>query len=420
MKKLYVSLLCTALLSVVLLSWLIDSFATDSYEQDDFSQQREVLSGMVSYLESVEAEKRPKTLSELNKHFNLDMEFAANDTLALPSPLRQQLSQPSGLVLADDEGLYLVRSTAGLSGYHLAMRLPKPEQQKQDLLLTVLFYTGFSLCMWLPLIPLTQRISVLANAAAKFANGKLGTRISTNRFSYTKQLEQSFNAMAEQINALLEENKLMASSLSHDIRTPIACLRFGLDAALDTEDPNAQHRYLSRMEKDLDTMESMLSSYLNYAALQQQSAELNFSTVQLNNYLEEIVEQLSSQFNSVNVTVYCPSGLHINADLHWLARAIQNIIGNALRYAKSRIDIHVSVQNQYLDICISDDGPGIAQQEYDAVLKPFYQSAKHRNQQGYGLGLAICNKVLMWHKGTLLVGNCPKLGGAKFTLRLPL
>ncbi|MEO2266290.1 ATP-binding protein [Pseudoalteromonas sp. YIC-656] len=420
MKKLYVSLLCTALLSVVLLSWLIDSFATDSYEQDDFSQQRDVLGGMVSYLENVSIEEQQKTLSELNKHFNLDMKFAANSTLALPSPLRQQLFQPSGLVLADEEGLYLVRSSERLNDHHLAMRLPKPEQPKQDLLLTVLFYTGVSLCMWLPLVPLTQRISVLASAAAKFASGKLSTRVAPSRFSYTKQLEQSFNSMAEQINALLEENKLMASSLSHDIRTPIACLRFGLDAALDSDDPSAQQRYLSRMEKDLDTMESMLSSYLNFAALQQQSAELNFSSVELKSYLEEIVEQLSSQFNSLSVTVDCPPEQIINADLHWLARAIQNIIGNALRYAQSRIAIEVQVGNQFLDINIADDGPGIAQQEQHAVLKPFYQSAKHRNQQGYGLGLAICNKVLMWHKGELLVSNSAELNGAKFTLRLPL
>ena len=420
MKKLYLSLLATALLSVVLLSWLIDGIASDHDEHNDFIQQQALLGGMLSYLASYPTEQQRQQLATLNSHFNLNIGYAANSDLALPSPLRQQLYQEQGLTLADEDGLYLVRSTEQLADNHLTMRLPKPASSQHDLLLTVLFYCGFSLCMWLPLIPMTRRITTLANAATRFAKGKLDTRIASSRFSYTYQLERSFNSMAEQINALLAENKLMASSLSHDIRTPIACLRFGLDAAMDSEDEQSKQAYLKRMEKDLDNMESMLKSYLSFAALQQQNIELNYSRAELSPYLQEVGEQLLPQLRGIQVHIDCSHQLMVHADLHWLARCIQNILTNALRYADSQIVISAYTEAQQLHISIADDGPGVPVQERAAVLKPFYQSAKHRNQNGYGLGLAICHKVMLWHQGKLQVGSSAKLGGAQFTLILPM
>ncbi|WP_278405385.1 HAMP domain-containing sensor histidine kinase [Pseudoalteromonas ruthenica] len=422
MKKLYLSLLCTALISVVLLSWLIDSFASGPTQQDDFTQQRKVLAGMVSYLSEYEAKNQQQGLDALNQHFKLDIGLENNATLALPPSLITQLYSNSGLVLADNQGLYLVRAADSLHGKHLTMRLPKPKAADHDLLLTVLFYTGVSLCMWLPLIPLTRRISVLSNVTQQFADGHLEKRISASRWSYTTQLERRFNAMAEQINALLDENKLMASSLSHDIRTPIACLRFGLDAAIESDEKGAQQRYLQRMEKDLDTMESMLNSYLSYAALQQQTQQLTYSQTSASLYLHDICEQLQAQAkaNGQHIEVRCSNALKINADLHWLARALINILGNALRYAHQSVTVCANIDGHFLAITIEDDGPGIPQAERAAILKPFYQSAKHRSAQGYGLGLAICQKVMVWHHGYLEVSESNSLGGAKFTLKLPL
>ena len=87
MKKLYLSLLCTALISVVLLSWLIDSFASGPTQQDDFTQQRQVLAGMVSYLSEYEAKNQQHGLDALNQHFKLDIGLENNTTLALPNAL---------------------------------------------------------------------------------------------------------------------------------------------------------------------------------------------------------------------------------------------------------------------------------------------------------------------------------------------
>ena len=98
--------------------------------------------------------------------------------------------------------------------------------------------------------------------------------------------------MASQIEKLLDENKLMASSLSHDIRTPIACLRFGLEAAQDCPNEEKRLEYLARMEQDLDQMESMLKSYLAFATLEQKANQLTFNESDLHSYLLTVIHQV--------------------------------------------------------------------------------------------------------------------------------
>ena len=95
----------------------------------------------------------------------------------------------------------------------------------------MLFYASYAY-LWALITPLAKRLTVLNEAAQRFAKGDLKSRIHLSHFTYIKDVELTFNRMASQIENS-DENKLMASSLSHDIRTPIACLRFGLEAAQD-------------------------------------------------------------------------------------------------------------------------------------------------------------------------------------------
>ena len=74
--------------------------------------------------------------------------------------------------------------------------------------------------------------------------------------------------MASQIEKLVADNKILARSLSHDIRTPIACLRFGLEAALDSKTLEKKDSYLTRMDSELTNMEDMTSAFLEYASME--------------------------------------------------------------------------------------------------------------------------------------------------------
>ena len=229
--------------------------------------------------------------------------------------------------------------------------------------------------------------------------------------------------MASKIEKLMAENKLMASSLSHDIRTPVACMRFALDAAIDEPDIKKLRNILFRMEKDLDQMEDMLKSYLSFATLEQKSHLLNFETVQASQYLKDVSEQIQPKLKKADLNLLTELNVNFNvtADLHWLARAITNLLSNACDFAKSDIQISSYDDAQFIYIEVEDDGPGIAPENWHKVFSPFFQEENHRNRAGksYGLGLAIVTKVVDWHHGRASVSQSESLGGAKFTIRLP-
>lgn len=424
MKKLYWSLLSSALLSIAILGWLIDAFSQQTHTpEDEFYLQSKLLTGFAKQIASKPAKERAQFTQSLATDFNLPLNYRLTNSLALPASLVAQMYSSDGIILEDQQGYYLLYSNKPLADYHLKLRLEKSHSQPQqnDLLLTLLFYTCLCILMGFIISPLAKRLNVLNSAAKKFASGDLTARIQISHFTYIKDVELTFNRMASQIEKLLDENKLMASSLSHDIRTPIACLRFGLDAALDSQDHEKIQHYLSRMETDLDQMESMLKSYLAFATLEQRANQLTYSHSELKPYINNLVQQVTPTLTKQQITLAIQNDeAIIYADLHWLARAITNLITNASDFAHKQILVTAKNEATTLTITVEDDGPGIDKKNWHKVFSPFYQEQSHRNRahKSFGLGLAIVAKVVDWHHGSVNVSQSNSLGGACFTLKI--
>ncbi|TMP28621.1 two-component sensor histidine kinase [Pseudoalteromonas rubra] len=425
MKKLYLYLLASALISIVVLGWLLDTLSQQAEPAEDaFAWQAKLLYGVTNQSASIPETLRPAYMEQVSKDFDLPITYSSGDSLALPVELKNQMMQPEGLLLEDDMGYYLLKSAPSLAPDYLELRLEKPpEQYDSDVFLTLAFYAGICTFMWVILAPLAKRLTVLVSAAKQFASGDLSARIEVNHFTYIKDLELTFNRMANQIEKLLAENKLMASSLSHDIRTPVACLRFGFDAAFEEDDIEQVHALMHRMEKDLDQMEDMLASYLSFATLEQKSHLLKFAPTQLDGYIRHVVEQMTPKLTNkqINASVSVPAHLQLDADPHWLARAISNLLSNACDFANKQIIVSAQQLDHQIEIRVEDDGPGIEEENWDKVFNPFFQEQGHRNRAGksYGLGLAIVAKVVDWHHGQASVSRSDLLGGAKFTLTFP-
>ncbi|NKC18347.1 two-component sensor histidine kinase [Pseudoalteromonas sp. S4498] len=424
MKKLYIYLLAGALISIFALGWVIDTYNQQTAPvEDNFEWQSKLITGLAKQIANIDRAKREDATTLIARQFAINISYKDGDTLAMPLELKQQMLQPDGLVI-ENENVYLLKTTPEMAPDYIELEwLPQVEQANYDVLLTLFFYGGICAILWFILSPLVKRLIVLNTAAKHFASGNLSARIAPNHFTYIRDLENTFNRMANQIEKLMAENKLMASSLSHDIRTPVACLRFGLDAALDENDIGAIHDYLERMEKDLDQMEDMLASYLSFATLEQKSHLLKHEVTNLSHYGQDLMQQMQHklQKNQLSGLVDIPEHLMIYGDLHWLARAVSNLISNACDFATSSVVLSAHRTEHRLIITVEDDGPGIARQNWDKVFSPFFQEQTHRNRAGksYGLGLAIVAKVMDWHHGTATVNQSERLGGAKFVLSLP-
>ena len=268
-----------------------------------------------------------------------------------------------------------------------------------------------------------------------------------SRFSYISLLENSFNRMAAQIEKLVADNKILARSMSHDIRTPMSCLRFGVEAAMDTRDLTKKDIYLARMETELTRMEEMTTAFLDYAGMERQGFLLKREMININQFLETINNDFQSLAEQHNVTLnyqanseFINQAISLSIDFHWCYRAIQNLLSNAVQYAKSTVTISAYCQNNRLHICVKDDGKGIPEQSIASIFDPFVKLDLDRSRElgHFGLGLAISAKVVHWHNGTIHAKNSTELGaenapenfnktmpshvptGACFTISLPL
>lgn len=424
MMRLIIGLIVASVLSLFLLGVLLDRVADEASAPTDSLGEH-----LVDYL-AYQADNLPE--GQLAAHYQqqsealgLALSLEPFGGLALPTQLEQQLSASGGLSLATAEQHYQVRQLPAHPQWLIKLALPITEEQHPlGLWLTLALYSGLVLLLLLWLWPLSSRLLLLTRFAERFGRGEHDARITPSALSYIPALEHTFNRMADQIGQLLHENRLLAKSMSHDLRTPIACLRFGLDALQESEDAEQTQKLVLRMEQDVNRMEAMVNSFLEYASLSRTALTLTFESLRLNSWLSsyrEFITPLLLQ-HELSLSVEVPHfPVRGNINPLWFERALTNIVTNACRYARTQIRICISQEDQQLFIDISDDGIGIAEADFERILQPFVRldTPGAGSEPHFGLGLAIAAQVMKWHGGSISVSNSPDLGGARFRLALP-
>jgi len=230
--------------------------------------------------------------------------------------------------------------------------------------------------------------------------------------------------MATRIEKLVADNKILARSISHDIRTPMSCLRFGVEAALDCDDLTKKNNYLSRMESELTQMEDMTTAFLEYAGMERQGFHLKTEVIDVNHLIGLVANDCQSLAEQYNIKLSCQLSTEKNfyaLDFHWCYRATLNLVSNAIQHANTQVILSVSKINHSLSIDVEDDGKGIPKDKRDVIFSPFIKldSTRSREQGHFGLGLAISAKVMTWHQGDIRVDAGKDLSGARFSLLFP-
>jgi signal transduction histidine kinase len=431
MRSLYISIIVTVLGSLFFIGWGLDELVEYSSENIVTESQstltyRKLLNGLSTDLSSLAANKLAKEVDKFKQVYQINTSLVVSQTIALPHSLSEQLDQQGGLLLASNANLYLLKNIVNHDDYILRIELPAEleEDDSFHFLLTLVLYVSICGILILWLIPLTRRLYLLNNAAAKIGSGQLEVRIKSSRFSYIKMLEQSFNTMASQIEKLVADNKILARSLSHDIRTPMACLRFGIDAAIDSHSLEKKNTYLSRMDNELTSMEEMTSAFLDYASMERQALNLKKRSTNISALITSAINdcQVLAEQRNIKVKLNSSDSVYYSLDYHWCYRALVNLISNAIGYANTEVLLTINTTNTQINISIEDDGKGINEDKLAIIFTPFVKldADRSRAQGHFGLGLAICTKIMDWHQGTIKANNeGNKLSGACFILSFP-
>ncbi|MCP4988115.1 MAG: two-component sensor histidine kinase [Colwellia sp.] len=430
MRGLYISIIFTVVGSLFFIGWGLDELVAYSTKDKTSETQtttvyRHFLDGLANEMSSLTSKQLNEKVTLFQQNYHIKTSLAPSKKIALPNSLVTQLNQQGGLLLASTNNQYLLKSIANHPDFLLRLDLPVEtvEDDNFNFILTLILYLSLCVILILWLIPLTRRLYLLNNAAAKIGSGQLDARIAHSRFSYIKMLEQSFNSMAGQIEKLVADNKILARSLSHDIRTPMACLRFGIEAALDCKSIEKKNTYLARMDNELTCMEEMTSVFLDYASMERQALNLKKQQTNIGALIASAINdcQALAEHKKIKVVLTASETVSHSVDYHWCYRALVNLISNAIGYADSQVLLSIHNASSQVTITIEDDGKGIAADKLAVIFTAFVKldADRSREQGHFGLGLAICSKVMDWHQGSINASNSKQLCGACFTLTFP-
>ncbi len=251
----------------------------------------------------------------------------------------------------------------------------------------------------------TKPLVRLAKAAEKFGKGDYVNDFRPSGAQEIRKAAYEFDRMAKRINRHLNQRSEMLSGISHDLRTPLTRLKLQL-AMISQKDLSI------KMSKDIDEMEKMLNDYLQFAKTQAQE-----ETKEVN--LNDLFNDIKNDFNSNSLSILSESKITLKGRPMALKRSFENVINNGLTYGK-KVFVETQKTNNRAFVIIEDDGPGIPEEQYKNVFKPFFRLDKSRslNQSGVGLGLAIVEDVIHSHGGSIQLGK-GKLNGLKVKISLP-
>jgi two-component system osmolarity sensor histidine kinase EnvZ len=277
-------------------------------------------------------------------------------------------------------------------------------------LLVLMVFTGFlmTLIAFIFLRNQLRPIKRLARASEDFGKGRIAP-FKPSGATEVRAAGRAFLDMRERIERQIEQRTMMLSGVSHDMRTPLTRLKLGLSML----DQSTEGQALLR---DVADMERLLDEFLAFARDDSLDDPQPCDPVAL-------VSVVVSKYAEAGMSVRL-AGAEGKGDITLrplaVARALENLVGNAVRYGKT-CEVRVRLGERQLRISVEDDGPGIPEARREDALKPFVRLDAARNQDrgtGVGLGLAIANDIARRHGGALVLGESARLGGLKADLIL--
>ena len=260
----------------------------------------------------------------------------------------------------------------------------------------------------------------LEKAAGRVGEGHFDFHIDMRKGAALYPLADSFNKMKERIGALLGSHKNLTNAVSHEFRTPITRLRFRHELAIQAKTIEEKDRELQLMDSAIDQLDDLSTELLEYARLDREEPKLDVGPIDVEPWLSELAddarEVASATGRSVQISAH-PDCEEVDGDHRYLSRAASNLLQNAVRYAKQRVELRVEMADGKRWLHVDDDGEKIPLADRERLFEPFTRLDNSRDRQsgGSGIGLAIVKQIARWHGGSAQITES-RLGGTRVSL----
>jgi two-component system, OmpR family, sensor histidine kinase CpxA len=277
---------------------------------------------------------------------------------------------------------------------------------------------------------LTSPVVRLRAATQRLAQGDLTARAGgpgSRRRDEIAQLVRDFDAMAERLENSVKAQARLLNDISHELRSPLARLNVALALARQRTGPEAQSA-LERIDLEANRLNDLIGGLLTIARLESGNDSLPRATVHLGEMIRAIVDDadFEAQGRNCRVTAVIREDAVVMGTASLLHSAIENVVRNATRYTREETTVQVTLQRGdgaegvQAVIRVTDSGPGVPQESLDKLFRPFYRIDDSRGRQtgGVGLGLAITERAIRLHGGSVHASNRPE-GGLVVEICLP-
>ena len=425
--KSFFSLYFLIISTFIIFSWLLDNVWTKYIEQDieSYTGYKTMLMAAGDYVMKHPEDEWDVLVNQMGNRYKLPLK------LITLSELQSSQHIEHNAIKNTDTHIYYLNDVVEL--HYLIPESTKvislgpvdmPTRPKIKSIYRVVILGVFGLIILVWLWPMSRDLEQLKKATKAFGNGEFSTQVPDSRSSMMKPLMMSFNMMSARIKRLIDAHKELTNAVSHELRTPLARSKFALQMLSSVKDEAKQDKYQQQIKNDVLELEELINEMLLYAAFDNETPDLLLEKHAITTVVAYQIKSHSSFENEIEFINDDPL-LEVLFDQHFIDRALNNYISNAIKYGNGKVRVTLSKEllndEPYCCIRVEDNGEGVSDEFKTVVFDAFSRGDQSRNREtgGFGLGLAIVARIMEWHHGKATISDS-ELGGATFSLLWPI
>ena len=423
---LYLVVILPTTVSSMGLIWYIDNVFMHQVFQDSVRElDRQRFSKIITALNATPRQRWQQRMTEISEVYPFAIEYRRAESLDLND------AEPGERALLDQGSValqwaapYNLIAMQRVPGSDVVLMLNSPVVGRTQwwvyaiVLLLPSLVAAVMLFVWFR--PFWNDVKGVTGVADEIGHGNFDVRTTMSRHSTLASVGEAIDRMADEIRQLLQNATDLSLAVAHDLKTPITQLSLAVELLMDSSDPSVRHQ-AEGMKRDIAELDSSVNEMLA-AAQHERTAPFFPERVDLMAFLAETVEVARTETSASGTGAMVelgatPAGIAY-LDPRQMRRAVLNLARNATRHAKSLVRISGAVGASSAMIVVEDDGPGIPREQRSRMFEPFTRGEQTRgnHEKGYGLGLAIVQRIARLHGGRAEIHDADN-GGARIVIR---